>query len=231
MKNPTTTMFLHQNVIIDNKLHTYNQATGTYQEAKPQQVVYVQPQQVVYVQPQFQQAYFQYQPVFRAQPQFQQVNVQPQFQQVNVQPQFQRAYVQPQPQPFLKKLINDGKPLSKSIHITKEEAERIMKNLEKKIPEQPIQNNNYKPLVNNYQYSDKNNFNDLSGDTKSTNVPSNRSSDENNYHYSSLGKMVESILFLKFNNGQCIDITPSSKFNISPQNQVFQLFKLNALNR
>ena len=92
MKNPTTTMFLHQNVILNNKPYTYNQATGTYQEAnirlqfqqvpKFQQAFYVQhlhlnkdvtidnkpytynPKQGVY-----QQTYGQPQSVFRVQPQ------------------------------------------------------------------------------------------------------------------------------------------------------------------
>ena len=72
MKNPTTTMFLHQNVILNNKPYAYNQATRTYQEAKFQHQP--QPQQVVYVQPQhqFQQAYGQPQQIFYNNPQQQQ---------------------------------------------------------------------------------------------------------------------------------------------------------------
>ncbi len=142
----------------------------------------------------------------------------------NIQPQPQQAYVQPQPQQVFYrntkplqyvvqpqqvrypntqdviKVVNDGKPLSKSIHITTEEAKRIMQNLDKKFPKQPIQNNNDRPLPNNV-YSGKNYCDDLSGGTGSTNVASNSSSDKNNCNY--------------------IDITPSSKFNISP-NQALQ---------
>lgn len=98
------------------------------------------------------------------------------------------------------KVVNDGKPLSKSIHITKEEAERIMRDLDKKFPKQPIQNNKNRHLTNNL-YSGKSYFDDLSGGMGSTNVASNSSSDKNNCNY--------------------IDITPSSKFNISP-NQALQ---------
>ena len=113
MKNPTTTMFLHQNVIVNNKPYTYNQATGAYQEANVQyqqqanvqyqrqaNVQYqrqanVQYQQQANVQYQ-QQANVQYQQQANVQYQ-QQANVQYQQQVVYVQPKFQQVNVQRQP--------------------------------------------------------------------------------------------------------------------------------------
>lgn len=200
MKNPTATMFLHQNVIINNKLCVYNQATGTYQEAyvqpQPQPFQYVQPkfQQVVYVQPQPQP-----QQVFYRNTKPLQYVVQPQQVFYNNPPQKQQAAYNYPPKVFPN---NVPIKLTESRYITKEEAEKIMRDLDKKFPKQPIQNNNDRPLPNNV-YSGTNYCDDLSGGTGSTNVASNSSSDKNNCND--------------------IDITPSSKFNISP-NQVLQPF-------
>jgi len=68
-----------------------------------------------------------------------------------------KVYVQPQPQSLQyaqcqRQVINDGKPLSESIHIPKKEAKRIMQDLDKKFPKpdnlnlqkQPIHHNNNK---------------------------------------------------------------------------------------
>jgi hypothetical protein len=311
MKNPATTMFLHQNVILKNKTYTYNQATRTYQEAKSQplqnakyqqQQVYVQPQQA-YVQPQPQQAYFQPQPVFRVQPQPQQAyfqpqpvfRVQPQPQQAyfqpqpvfRVQPQPQQAYVQPQQayvqpqqayvqpqqayvqpqqayvqpqqayvqpqQAYVQPLFNESTEsidykdllsrvqLTESRHITEEELETI-KDLDKKFPKPDNLNLQKQPIHDNNKHNQnllpKNHQKEVVNDKKDNRFifPGATLAESiylpiGNDDISPIAKNFKSINYRSSESTKLSLEAPSRKFNISPQNQVFQLFKLNALNR
>ena len=200
------------------------QANVQYQ----QQVVYVQPQQVFYSNPPQQVAY-NYLPT-----KFVYNNVHAQ----NLQndPQQQQTFHNHLPT-----------KLSESIYISEEEAEKIRKDLDKKFPKpdnlnrqkQPIQNNNNKYNQNLFPKNQrepvvKEAFNDKKGNrfmflgvtlAESIYLPI------GNDDLSPIAKNFKSIDYRSSESTKLSLEAPSSKFNISPQNQVFQLFKLNALNR